>query len=239
MQLNPPKRSGASKSSEVVGSYASVLKGFARLLANTTETRYDSTNFRPKKRPTVAVSHSQETPNHTPNSWPTIPSTPTSDVTLDKISDVEQRIEQKFSQQISGLKTYIEQLTTTDNKLPSPDTSHPNLEEKFATLQKDLETKMNDKINDISKKLQDQVVTNINVSFENLTKALESKLDGTMMNMIDNISQRISTNFHNTHNSQIPIASNDSQPFTQHSEVLLDGALSPASDVEMTGSRDP
>ena len=152
---------------------------------------------------------------------------------------MEQRIEQKFSQQISGLKTYIEQLTTTDNKLLSPDTSHHNLEEKFATLQKDLETKMNDKINDISKKLQDQVVTNINVSFENLTKALESKLDGTVIYMIDNISQRISTHFHNTQNSQIPIASNDSQPFTQHSKVLLDGALSPASDVEMTGSRDP
>ena len=60
MTLAPPKRSGASRSSEVVGSYAAVLKGMVRPLATTTETKYDSPSLRPRKRPAVTVSNTKE-----------------------------------------------------------------------------------------------------------------------------------------------------------------------------------
>ena len=93
---------------------------------------------------------------------------------------------------------------------------------------------------DISRKLQEQVVHNINNSFEKLTSAFEAKIEGTMNVMIDNISQRISHTFNSQGIQQIPTqSSNDLKPYTQQSDGLPDSAFSPGSDVDMIGGRDP
>ena len=72
------------------------------------------------------------------------------------------------------------------------------LEDKFTQLKEQLENKINDKVNDIYRKLQEHVVNNINDSFEKLTSTFEAKIEGSVTTMIDNISQRISYTFKNS-----------------------------------------
>jgi len=203
---------------------------------NTIDPLADSTQY----LHTVTVSNTKEdTTKESTSTWPSLANKPNS-ITPNKIEEVEQRMEEKFSQQITELKNHFETLTSPEKTPITPDTTPINLDAKFSQLQEQLENKINDKVNDISRKLQEQVVNNINNSFEKLTSAFEAKIEGTMNVMIDNISQRISHTFNSQGIQQIPTqSSNDLKPYTQQSDGLPDSAFSPGSDVDMIGGRDP
>ena len=189
MDLDAPKRSGASQSTVVVGSYAAVLKGLARQLAPATQHKYDSSTLRPRKRPTVNVSNAKE--NHPPETteWPSIGPASQSTEANNMVQTMEQKIEQRFSQQITDLKTQVETLAAA--KSDSTSISTESMEQKFAQLQHELEEKLNNKVNIITKQLQDQIITKMTTSFTSLTQVFEKKLESSMETMLHSIQSTI------------------------------------------------
>ena len=233
MTLNilPPKRSGASKSTEVVGSYAAVLKGMVRPLASGTETRYDSTSLRPRKRPTVAVANSQDTVPQQKHQWQTQSHSSPYDKPLPDRSEVEDTLNQRYSQEIESLKSQVAKLVS--HSPPPAEKQQDTLEDKFARLQEELESKLDEKIQTITNQLQAHILENITNSFSKLTNTFENKIEHTMGNMLTNILARTTGN---SQQSELEVLS-DTTLLTQRSSKT--SPSSPGSDTEMIGARDP
>ena len=229
MNLLPPRRSGAAKSAEVVGSYASVLKGLVRPLATGTETKYDSTTLRPRKRLTVSVANNKEDTTQSQHTWHKRPSTSQSQQD-NNLHEVERRMEEKLSQELNALKIQMDKISAPSQ---TQATSPVNLEQRFATLREELESKLEEKINNITNQLQQYIMENITTSFTKLTEVFETKLERTMTSMLDNITSKLSgtpTSSTNTNSDEVMFM------HTQKSDASY---FQTGSDVDMIGARDP
>ena len=236
LNMTPPKRSGAMKSSEVVGSYASVLKGMVKPMAGISEKKYDSPQLRPRKRPTVAISNSAEASSDPPKDlWPTLPN---QDQTthVQRSKEGEYTVDATLQEQITDMKTQIQALTNTQQISQGP---HNTLEEKFNSLQKEMETKMDTKMKELSIHMEEQVIHRVTNSINALTKTIEGRLEASMATILNKVTSQIDT----TLRQRFPAGSQSSaniptSPLTQQLEGLHND-LSPGSDVEMIGARDP
>ena len=174
INILPPKWSGASKSTEVVGSYAAVLKGMVRPLATGTETRYDSTSLRPRKRPTVAVANTNDTPTQQKDKWHTHTLKEPSVSTAQAVREVEQQINLKYTRELESLKSQVSKNTSKPTTLENH--NQINLEEKIVCLQEDLESKLDEKL-----KMQQQRITEIiNLSVSSQKEVKESCQKGIL-----------------------------------------------------------
>ena len=230
--ISPPKRSGATKSTEVVGSYAAVLKGMVRPLASGTETRYDSTNLRPRKRPTVAVANTKEAASLQTPTWSTQSTQESSTWTAQAIRDMEQKMDLKYSRELESLKSQVEKITSQPTT--QENTTQINLEDKFARLQRELESKLDDKIQQITNHLQAHILENITISFTKLTNAFEEKIEHTMGSMLHNINTTAAGSSTSQNSTTL---SDNGYILTQMSDKQLSSSNS--SDSEMNGARDP
>ena len=237
MNLNPPKRAGATKSAEVVGSYASVLKHIAKPLEPNSAARYDSTKVRPRKRPTVNTTTAAQPVQKQNSQWPSLqqatylPSTTTAQV--NNLNDMEQRIEKKLTTQLDTLKNQIKANQSQGHQSQSTQDSFTapiNLEERFKSLQADLESKLEAQVQNISCKLQSQIINQITTSFNTLTNTFEAKLEESLNQMINTISNQIAQ----TTNKKFAVQ----KPQTQLEDSSLTN-FSESSDTEMSGARDP
>ena len=235
LNLKPPRRAGATRSTEVVGTYASVLKGLALPLATNSEKKYDAPNLRPRKRPTVAVSNTKEAHMETyKEAWPTTSKETNPDI-MSNITDTEKRIEEKFNKQLAAMKLQIDSMSRGPDKAQTE--AQGTLEEKFNKLQQEMEKRLEAKMKQISDTIESQVTRQITQSIEALTQSIEKRLESSMESIIHSVSVQIDRSL----TQRLPNLSsmNSSSPLTQPLRVSEQCALSPGSDVEMIGARDP